>query len=180
MSSYVGSGASAPSTVTILSVQPVIIYGNTLRTYTYSTNVSNASSVSSTYFNPTLGLTSTTSGTGYTQYYNYITQQTGTNFTYTVSAAAPTFAPLGSNVNGIIVRCNLVYNPVNAYTDVLDSFPITATFGSNINYLPISDNWMKVKPGKYSSLIVTFMDQNFNPLLANDPNVLITLLIKLP
>lgn len=100
--------------------------------------------------------------------------------TFTIQGAYPTFAPLGSNVNGVIVRCNLVNNPVNAYSDVLDSFPITSTFGSNINYLPISDNWMKIAPGKYNSLVVTFMDQNFNTLQANDANALITLLIKMP
>ena len=62
-------------------------------------------------------------------------------------------------------------------SDVLDSFPITSTFGSNINYLPIADNTVKLKQGKFSSLTLSFTDQNFNPLLANDPNVLISLLI---
>ena len=93
---------------------------------------------------------------------------------------SPPFPPLGSNINGIVVRCNLVENNVQYPNDVLDSFPITATYGSNINYLPISDNWVKMKAGKFSNLTITFNDQNFNPLICLDNNVLITLLIKFP
>ena len=92
----------------------------------------------------------------------------------------PPFPSLGSFVNGVIVRCNLVENNVSMPSDVLDNFPITSTFGSNINYLPISNNAMKLIAGKHSSLIITFNDQNFNPLLMNDSNVLISLMIYYP
>jgi hypothetical protein len=92
-------------------------------------------------------------------------------------SASPPFPPNGSSVNGVIVRCNLVENDVTMPSDILDNFPITSTFGSNINYLPISNNAMKLKKGRHSSIIITFNDQNFNPLLMNDSNVLISLMI---
>ena len=57
---------------------------------------------------------------------------------------------------------------------------ITSTFGSNINYLPISDNSVKIKSGKFSSVVVSLYDQNLNPLIAQDSNVLISLLIHFP
>lgn len=98
----------------------------------------------------------------------------------TIPSANPTFSALGTSVNGVVVRCNLIENNVTMPSDVLDSFPITSTFGSNINYLPIADNTVKMKTGKFSNLIISFTDQNFNPLLANDPNVLISLLIHFP
>ena len=62
----------------------------------------------------------------------------------------------------------------------MDSFSITSTFGSNINYLPISDNWVKLKRGKFSSLVITLNDQNFNVLNALDSNILMSILIKFP
>ena len=93
---------------------------------------------------------------------------------------SPPFSALGSNVNGVIVRCNLVENNVQYPNDVLDSFPITSTYGSNINYLPISDNMIKLKAGKFSNLTITLNDQNFNPLICLDNNVMISILIKFP
>jgi hypothetical protein len=95
--------------------------------------------------------------------------------------ASPAFAPKGSTVNGVMIRCSLVDNPVSpTFTDVLDNMPITSTYGSNINYLPISDNWIRLRPGKFSSFTITFNDDNFNVLNMIDQNVLISLLIRFP
>ena len=93
--------------------------------------------------------------------------------------ASPSFSPLGSSVNAVIVRCNLIRNDVSAQSDILDVVPINASFGSNINYNPLSQGWVKLKSGKFSSLVITLFDQNFNPILAQDPNLLISLLIQL-
>jgi hypothetical protein len=94
-----------------------------------------------------------------------------------IQSSSIPFSALSTIVNAVIVRCNLIENNVTMPNDILDSFPITSTFGSNINYLPISDNSVKLKSGKFNSIIITFSDQNFNPLLANDSNVMISLLI---
>ena len=86
--------------------------------------------------------------------------------------------PVGSPVNSIIVRCSLIDNKVTMPTDILDSFPINSTFGSNINYMPSYEKWVKVHHGTYSNIIITFVDQNFNNIAIIDPNVIITLLIR--
>jgi len=120
---------------------------------------------------------------GYTQGV-YPTQLTSTALSVSTlgnsSLAQPAFPPLGSTVNGVLVRCNLANNSVCIPSDVIDGFPLLSTFGSNINYLPISDNWIKIFPGKYKSIIISLCDQNFNPLLCNDPNILINILISQP
>ena len=103
------------------------------------------------------------------------TSQNGNTLT-----ASPPYAPLGSVVNGVIVRCNLVENHIGSPTDILDSFPITSTYGSNINYLPISNNQIKMKKGRFNNLVISFADQNYNPIIALDPNILITIIINLP
>jgi hypothetical protein len=89
-----------------------------------------------------------------------------------------TFTPLGSNVNSIIVRCSLVDNQIGVPTDVLDAFPINATFGSNINYAPqASLQWIKITSGIHQYLTITFVDQNLNAIQAQDSNVTISLLL---
>lgn len=86
--------------------------------------------------------------------------------------------PNATNVNSLIIRCSLITNNVAMPSDILDSFPITSTFGSNIVYEPKFQKWVKVKGGTYNNLILTVVDQNFNTVYAQDPNVCITLLIK--
>jgi len=86
--------------------------------------------------------------------------------------------PNATNVNSLIVRCSLISNNVSMPSDVLDSFAINSTFGSNIIYEPKFQKWVKIKAGTYNQLILTVVDQNFNTIYAQDPNVCITLLIK--
>jgi hypothetical protein len=74
------------------------------------------------------------------------------------------------------MRCSLINNPVTFPSDILDSFPITnVSFGSTNNI----EKWIKLTPGSYSSFSLTLVDQNLNNLIMNDPNILITLLIRL-
>jgi hypothetical protein len=95
-------------------------------------------------------------------------------------SAVPPFPPLGSIVNNIVILCSLVSNPLQMPSTILDSFPITSTFGSNINYLPISDNTVSCKAGTYQYFTIQFCDGNFNLLQMNDPNILVTIMIKFP
>lgn len=88
------------------------------------------------------------------------------------------FTPQGSVVNSIIMRCSIVNNFVCSPGDILDSIPITSSFGSNINYVPNFEKWIKLNNGTYNNLIITFYDQNFNILNIRDTNILITLLIR--
>ena len=89
-----------------------------------------------------------------------------------------TFTPLGSNVNSLVIRCSLVDNQVGVPTDILDTMPVNATFGSNINYQPPALKWIKLTPCTHQYLTITFVDQNLNSILAQDPNVTISLLLN--
>jgi hypothetical protein len=94
------------------------------------------------------------------------------------SSINSSYTPTGSTVNSIIVRCSLVSNNVGFPSDILDSFSINATFGSNITYYPSFEKWVKIKNGTYNNLIITFVDQNFNNISILDPSVCVTLMIK--
>ena len=89
-----------------------------------------------------------------------------------------TTTPIGSNINSLVIRCNLVNNPVGFPSDILDTMPITATFGSNINYSPPALKWVKLAAGTYQKMEIQFVDQNLNSMTILDSNVCISLLIN--
>jgi len=89
-----------------------------------------------------------------------------------------TSVPLGSYVNSLIIRCNLVNNSVGFPSDIIDTMPITSTFGSNLNYSPYALKWVKLSGGTYQKLEIQFVDQNLNSIPILDNNVCISLLIN--
>lgn len=87
--------------------------------------------------------------------------------------------PVGSFVNSIIMRSNLINNNVGSPTDILDSMPIAnTTFGANINYTPAFAKWVSVADGTYSRFDISLFNELLQPIVAQDNRVLITLLIR--
>jgi len=87
--------------------------------------------------------------------------------------------PIASYVNSIVIHCSLVNNSVVSPSDILDAFQITDTkFGSNINYQPSVEKFVRLATGAYNSMIITLTDQNNNPITMLDPNILITILFR--
>ncbi len=84
-------------------------------------------------------------------------------------------------VNSVIVACNIVSNNVTIPSNIVTSIPINNTFGSLITFNASFEQWVPVlSPSKYSSITVNLLDQNLNPIVANDPNILITIMIRTP
>lgn len=96
----------------------------------------------------------------------------------TTTSTLSNTVPQGSVVNSVVIRCSLVDNNMTMPSDILDSFPINASFGENISYTPTFPKWVKCKPGRYTSFQIVFVDQNFNTIVAIDPTVCITLLLR--
>lgn len=98
------------------------------------------------------------------------------------SLSAPTpYAPMGSQVNALVVRCSLAYNDINnkGVTDVLGSFPVkNAKYGANIDYSAHNDILCKAKAGSIQQIYISFYDQNMRPVVMNDTNVFIKLLLS--
>ena len=90
------------------------------------------------------------------------------------------YAPTGSYVNSVVVRCNLVNNNATSPTDVIDTFYPNTTFGGNIVYEPPYEKWVDIIEGTYNNLYIYFQDQDGNTIFARDNNVLISLLLKIP
>ena len=90
-----------------------------------------------------------------------------------------TITPVGSTVNALVIRCNLLTNNIAMPSDILDTVPITSTsFGSNLTYNPTFSKWINIRDGSYNSMTITFQDQDLNTLYANDPNLSMSLLIR--
>ena len=89
-----------------------------------------------------------------------------------------TLTPVGSTVNALLIRCNLINNKLASPSDILDLIPINCTFGSNLTYNPSFEKWLSIRDGTYSSMTITFTDQNLNTLYSRDPNLALTLLIR--
>lgn len=91
-----------------------------------------------------------------------------------------TITPNASPVNSLIVLSNIVDNPVSSPTNLLDTFPINVAFGNNINYTPFHEKWISISAGRFTQMVISIIDQTFNAIQANDPNILISLLIRQP
>ena len=93
-------------------------------------------------------------------------------------SVSSTSTPIGSAINSLIARCNCLKNTIAMPSDILDAFPINADFGGAILYNPNFEKWISIGDGTYSNIIFSLVDQNFNTINAQDPNVCITLLIR--
>jgi hypothetical protein len=90
-----------------------------------------------------------------------------------------TQTPVATNVNSLIVHCNLANNPVTMPSDILDSIPIVdTTFGANINYSPSFEKWISITDGTYNSLLITLTDENNIGIVAQDNHSLFTLVLE--
>lgn len=98
--------------------------------------------------------------------------------TATSNSVLSNIVPIGTLVNAVTIRSNIVNNNVAMPSDIITSIPINSTFGSNINYSPSFEGFVNIKAGVYNNLTVTLTDQNFNTIYAKDPNVIITLIIR--
>lgn len=96
----------------------------------------------------------------------------------TSSSVLSNIVPIGTLVNAVTIRSNIVNNNVTMPSDIITSIPINSTFGSNIIFNPSFEEFVDIKAGVYNNLTVTFSDQNFNQIYAKDPNVIITLTIR--
>lgn len=87
--------------------------------------------------------------------------------------------PIISPVSSVIMRCNLVRNDLANPNDVLHSFTTNlASFGDVLNIEPFSLVWSPIQKGTYGQITISFFDQNYNPMVIKDNQLLMTIVIK--
>ena len=89
------------------------------------------------------------------------------------------FAPEMEPSSSFIITCNLVDNNLSFDSKVLTSFTIPngTRFGDMIN-LDHQLIFSNIKPGQYTTIELSILDQDYNNLRIIDPNILIVLTIK--
>jgi len=99
----------------------------------------------------------------------------------TIPTTATYTMPYGIGMNfiyGAIIRCNLVENTIYVLTDILDALPFIYSFGSNTTYYGDEKNLIKLRKGRYNNITIQICDQNGNPLILLDNNVLLSFRIS--
>lgn len=93
-----------------------------------------------------------------------------------LSTKAPQITPYSS----FLVYCTLVNNRAVIPSQLIYSYtPENATFGALQNYQPTAElGWNKIENGHYPQFIVEIRDQLGNQVAFQDPNTLITLLVR--
>ena len=89
------------------------------------------------------------------------------------------FTPVGSPLNSIVMRCNLVDNKLCIPSDILFSLSPSVSFGSNQVVQASEYAWANCRRGNFTSLDIQLTDENFNQIQMKDNNLCILLLIKL-
>lgn len=107
-----------------------------------------------------------------------IRQDTSTDTTNKTYSFLSDFAPNMMPSSSYIITCNLVDNEMGIPNNILYSFTVPNNTGFGDLISPHNDLvYSKIKPGIYRHIELQIYDQEFRPLIIQDPNMLINLSI---
>jgi hypothetical protein len=91
-----------------------------------------------------------------------------------LSTTTPQVTPLSS----LILTCSLINNNYAVPNNLLFSFAPVGTIGQQFTIQPSGNlSFINVQPGQYANFTLRFIDQNFFPVVIQDPQINILLLI---
>ena len=96
------------------------------------------------------------------------------------SVAYSTLPPQVSVVSSYIMTCSLINNNYAVPNNLIYSFAPQGTVGEQFTVAPNQYVFIDVLEGQYSRFTVSFIDQNFKPVIFQDPNMIIQLVISDP
>jgi hypothetical protein len=103
-----------------------------------------------------------------TQVPSYLTDQ------IFLSSFTPQVTPLSS----YILTCSLINNSYAVPNNLLYSFSPQGTIGEQFTIAPYEYMMINCNPGSYSYFTMTLVDQDFKPVVIEDPNMIIQLIIS--
>jgi hypothetical protein len=86
--------------------------------------------------------------------------------------------PIVSPVFSYILTTNIVQSNFNQVASVFAQFPINVQFGQLINITSVQDSRIDIRDGIYSGMIVQLWTQDFNPLVFQDPELTLFLIVE--
>jgi hypothetical protein len=95
------------------------------------------------------------------------------------SSQLSTFTPQVSPVQSVLVGISLCKNPLANPSNIIYSFSAAGVaFGETILSQPHALSFVDISNGYYNQFQLQFLDQNFNPLVIKDSNLVVMLLVK--
>lgn len=86
--------------------------------------------------------------------------------------------PVLSPVFCYIVCCNLISSGFNNVPTILYQLPLTASYGNLVSVTNQSESRLNIRDGIYNEIQITLLDQNYNTLKVNDPEIILNLVIE--
>jgi hypothetical protein len=86
--------------------------------------------------------------------------------------------PIVSPVFSIFLGCNLIISDFNQIGNLFSQFPISASYGNLIKIESSIDSLISIREGIYSEIVITLWDQNNKPLIFQDPELTLFLIIQ--
>jgi hypothetical protein len=89
-----------------------------------------------------------------------------------------TYTPQVTPLSSFILTCSLINNNYAVPNNLIYSFSPQGTVGSQFTVAPNQYVFIDVNPGQYNSFDVQFIDQNFRPIVIQDPNMVIQIVVS--
>ena len=74
--------------------------------------------------------------------------------------------------------CSLVKNGLSRPNQIIYNFSANTTYGSQIQIVPPFQVFSPIQEGSTPDITISFLDQNFNPIVIGDSNISVLLAIK--
>lgn len=91
-----------------------------------------------------------------------------------------TFTPQVTPLSSFILTCSLINNNYAVPNNLIFSFSPQGSIGDQFTVAPNQYVFIDVNPGQYNSFDVQFIDQNFRPVVIQDSNMVIQIVISEP
>jgi hypothetical protein len=91
-----------------------------------------------------------------------------------ISSFTPQVTPLSS----FIITCSLINNNYAVPNNLIYSFAPSGTIGEQFTVTPNQYVFIDVLPGQYNKFDIQLIDQNYRPIIIQDPNMVIQLVIS--
>ena len=88
------------------------------------------------------------------------------------------FTPQVTPVSSFIITCSLINNNYAVPNNLMYSFSPQGTIGGQFTIAPNQYVFINVLPAQYNRFQVSFIDQDYNPVAIQDPNMIIQLVIS--
>jgi hypothetical protein len=96
----------------------------------------------------------------------------------TIQTFSSAFTPQVSPLSSYVLTCSLLQNNYAVPNSLLYSFSPTGNFGASFTVAPYEYSFIDIQAGQYNSFNISFLDQNLTPVVLQDSNLVILLVIK--